>query len=160
MSLTRLIRIVFLGFLLTVHSLPLHSEADADHIEESLVCMCETCPSLVLKTCMCGYAENMKTEIRAMVDEGKTEEEIVQIFVDRYGERVLALPVQEGFNLTAYVAPFLAILFGGGIIFTLVRRWQDRVRGEPKEKIPDGTPKVEDDPYRKKLEEELESFKD
>ncbi len=159
MSVNNRIRIAFVCFLLTAGYHPLYSEADVGYIEESLVCMCETCPRLVLKTCMCGYAENMKSEIRSLVDEGKTEDEVIQIFVQRYGERVLALPVQEGFNLTAYVAPFLAILFGGGIIVTLIRRWKGRDRGES-EDIPEVEHDVGDDPYRKKLEEELRSFKD
>jgi cytochrome c-type biogenesis protein CcmH len=150
---------MFVCFLITGSTLPLYSEADVGRIEESLVCMCETCPSLVLKTCMCGYAENMKKEVQALVDEGKTEDEVIQVFVDRYGERVLALPVQEGFNLTAYVAPFLAILFGGGIIVTLIRRWKGRGGGEP-EPVPEVQREVDDDPYRRKLKEELESFKD
>jgi cytochrome c-type biogenesis protein CcmH len=144
---------------MTGSTLPLYSEADVERIEESLVCMCETCPRLVLKTCMCGYAENMKREVRSLVDEGKTEDEVIQVFVDRYGERVLALPVQEGFNLTAYVAPFLAILFGAGIIVTLIRRWKGRGGGET-EPVPEVQRKVDDDPYRRKLKEELESFKD
>ena len=159
MSARKMIRIAFFWSLLTAASLPLYSEADVESIEESLVCMCETCPSLVLKSCMCGYAENMKREVRVLVEEGKTEDEVIQVFVDRYGERVLSLPVQEGFNLTAYVAPFLAILFGGGIIVTLVRRWKGRSGGETVEK-PQVKKVVEVDPYRQKLEDELESFND
>ena len=159
MSLRSGSRIALVLLVLAGRSVPLGAQADEASIEQSLVCMCGTCPRLVLNSCMCGYAEDMKAEIRTLIAEGKSEDEIIQIFVQRYGERVLSTPVQEGFNLTAYVAPFLAILIGGGFLVLLIRRWK-RPGGYGSEE-PRTAPEIrEDDPYREKLRDELESFKD
>ncbi len=136
----------------------LNAEADMAVIEGTVICTCG-CPNMVLNTCMCGHADEMRAEIRVLIDEGNSEEEVIQILIQRYGERILAEPKAEGFNLAAYVAPFLALLFGGVLLVALIRRWK-RNSGEVAE---DRLPSRElegDDPYAQKLKEELDAFED
>jgi cytochrome c-type biogenesis protein CcmH/NrfF len=136
----------------------LNAEADMAVIEGTVICTCG-CPNMVLNTCICGHADEMRAEIRILIDEGNNEEEVIQILIQRYGERILAEPKAEGFNLAAYVTPFLALLFGSGLLITLIRRW----KRNSSEVVEDRLPSQElegDDPYMLKLKEELDTFKD
>ncbi len=66
---------------------------------------CPTCQALSVKESEAGIAENMKIKIRQLMEEGKNEEEILQFFIDRYGEWILRSPKKEGFNLVLWIAP-------------------------------------------------------
>ncbi len=65
----------------------------------------------------------MQKIIRADLSQGKTEPEILQDLVDRYGEKVLAAPPPHGFNLTAWILPSVGLLIGLFLAVTFVRRW-------------------------------------
>lgn len=147
--------------LLGAPSVP-QAEVDTDEllmsIEESVMCVCG-CANMVLSTCRCGFSPQMRAEIREIVAEGKNKEEAIQVLVERYGEVVLAVPKQEGFNLTAYTMPFVA-MFGGGILLVLLIRGWKRGSREKDLKPAEDKELYEDDPYRERLEQELKSFKD
>jgi len=59
----------------------------------------------------------MRMEVREMVAEGKSRDEILDFYVARYGERILAAPRARGINVLAYAAPFAALILGGGGLF-------------------------------------------
>jgi cytochrome c-type biogenesis protein CcmH/NrfF len=60
--------------------------------------------------------------VLALQDEGKTADEIVAAFVEKYGEKVLMAPKPEGFNIVGYVLPSLAVLLVGGVMFAILRQ--------------------------------------
>jgi len=149
-----------LGFILLLSIMLLASPARADGITVSdisrqLICQCGC--TMVLLNCShaeCGSREAMTALIKEKISQGQSEEEIIQFFVAQYGERVLAAPPKKGFNLTAWLLPFVALLAGAGVIFVALRKW---VRREP---LPQTQPALgeEDEEYRKRLEEELKEF--
>ena len=47
--------------------------------------------------------KEMEIEIAGMVQNGKSKVEVLKYFTDKYGERVLASPVVEGFNFFAWL---------------------------------------------------------
>ncbi|MEE8373548.1 MAG: cytochrome c-type biogenesis protein CcmH, partial [Dehalococcoidia bacterium] len=55
--------------------------------------------------------------------QGETREEILQFFVERYGESVLAAPAKSGFSLIVWLTPILGILAGGVAVWIVIRRW-------------------------------------
>ena len=76
-------------------------------IEKSLIAVC----------CWSGTVydhgnSDMETVIASMVQSGNTKSEIMNHFVNQYGERVLAIPVMSGFNMLAWIAPILIGLIG------------------------------------------------
>ena len=76
-------------------------------IEKSLIAVC----------CWSGTVydhgnSDMETVIASMVQSGNTKSEIMNHFVNKYGERVLAIPVMSGFNILAWIAPILIGLIG------------------------------------------------
>ncbi|MEE9162453.1 MAG: cytochrome c-type biogenesis protein CcmH [Candidatus Neomarinimicrobiota bacterium] len=60
-------------------------------------------------------AIQVKAQIARLVGEGKTREEIRDMYVAIYGEQILAQPRARGFNLLAYIMP-PAILLAGGLL--------------------------------------------
>lgn len=97
-------------------------------------------------------AYDMRAQIRAALAQGRTEKEILQAYVAQYGERILAKPTKQGFNLIAWVLPLVAIALGGFVWWRFLRR-----NVEVKH-----TPRVAanemNDPYVQRLEKELQEF--
>ena len=74
--------------------------------------------SLVSPCCWAGtvydldHNPDMEEQIEKFVAQGKTKQDILDYYVGLYGERILAIPKAEGFNMMAWGAPILASLFG------------------------------------------------
>lgn len=62
-------------------------------VAEDLACPCE-CP-LVLEDCNMSCGLDWKDQIGQMIKEGKTKEEIVKYFIDKYGDEARITPVQR-----------------------------------------------------------------
>ncbi len=90
-------------------------------IEAELMCTCGC--TMVLNTCVCGTSDEMRNTISGMIAEGKNKKEIMGWYVANHSETVLAAPTRRGFNLIAYIAPWVGLLFGAGIAVVFVRRW-------------------------------------
>lgn len=97
-------------YLITLFSVILfannHEELIMD-IEKSLMAVC----------CWSGTVydhgnSDMEATIETMVQLGNTRSEIMDHFVDQYGERVLAIPVMAGFNLLVWVTPIIIGIIG------------------------------------------------
>ena len=68
--------------------------------------------SLMATCCWSGTVydhgnSDMEEEIVSLVKAGKTKTEVLDHFVNKHGERVLAIPVAAGFNLFVWLAPAL-----------------------------------------------------
>ena len=101
-------------------------------IESRLACTCGC--TLDVYTCRttdftCGTSPAMHREVVLLIQQGKTEEEVVGAFVAQYGETVLMAPPKSGFNLVGYVLPGLGIFgVGAAMLWMLVGR--SRLGGE------------------------------
>ncbi len=77
------------------------------------------------QTMTCKVSSAMWRQAARMVDrDGKTPTEALQLFAADYGEYVLASPTKEGFNLTVWVLPFVALLVGGVVLAFALRGWR------------------------------------
>jgi cytochrome c-type biogenesis protein CcmH len=139
-------------------SLPASANAaTVGSIAEELICQCGC--TLVLANCThseCMSRDTMTTLIEQKLAQGQSEEQIIQSFVARYGEQVLASPPKRGFNLMAWITPFAAILFGGGVIYLATRKWVSRGRRAQTSVVTEDEEKNEE--YRNQLEKELGEF--
>ena len=88
-------------------------------------CTCGGCFG-PLKDCpmmYCQTRQEEKMEIRDLVDRGQTHDQIIQVFIQRYGgQQVLNAPIDQGFNRLAWFVPY-AIGLGGMLVvgFAAVR---------------------------------------
>ncbi len=104
-----------------------------DAVERRLSCPCPcTLDVFVCRTSMpCGFSPRMHADVASLVAGGYTGDEIVEAFVNVYGERVLMAPTKQGFNWVGWLAPFAAIGGGAVVLAALVRRWQSPARPLP-----------------------------
>ncbi|MDP9269020.1 MAG: cytochrome c-type biogenesis protein CcmH [Acidobacteriota bacterium] len=72
----------------------------------------------------CQYSDRMRGELQTMISNGQADEAITQAFVLKYGNTILAAPTKTGFNLVAWVVPF--VVLGAATFFAglVVRRWR------------------------------------
>jgi len=82
--------------------------------------------SLMATCCWSGTVydhgnKEMEIEIAGMVNTGKTKTEILDYYKGNIGERVLAIPVAEGFNYFAWIAPIFIGLLGLTIILIYIK---------------------------------------
>lgn len=84
---------------------------------------CPVCTGVPLDVCDTQACVQWRALIREKLLAGENEQQIRQYFIAQYGERVLGAPPPEGFNLSAYILPVLALLVGGLILFWTTRRW-------------------------------------
>jgi cytochrome c-type biogenesis protein CcmH len=95
------------------------------HISQQLICQCGC--NLVLDVCNhhnCGSATPMRARIDQQLLEGRSNGEIIAGFVDDMGLVVLAAPPASGFNLTAWILPFVLLGVAAVAIALLLRSWK------------------------------------
>jgi cytochrome c-type biogenesis protein CcmH len=97
-------------------------QALATKIEGKLIAPC--CWTQTVEVHDSQKAEEIKMQITLLVAQGKSEDEILDTFVDQYGEEILAAPRASGFNWLAYVLPFAVIVVGLAALAFLASRWQ------------------------------------
>ena len=67
----------------------------------------------------------MEELINQFISQGKTKQEILEYYIGLYGERILAVPIAEGFNIMVWVTPILAGMIGITFLFFFLRTPND-----------------------------------
>ena len=67
----------------------------------------------------------MEKQINQFISQGKTKQEILEYYIGLYGERILAVPIAEGFNIMVWVTPILAGMIGITFLFFFLRTPND-----------------------------------
>jgi cytochrome c-type biogenesis protein CcmH/NrfF len=62
-------------------------------------------------------------EIQSLLNDGKGVDQVLMAFVEKYGEAVLAVPRNTGFNALAWVLPYALGALGLVMILVTARRW-------------------------------------
>jgi cytochrome c-type biogenesis protein CcmH len=96
-------------------------------------------------------ADQMRQEIRSIVSAGMDRQAILDHFVSRYGEQVLAEPHAEGFNRLLNILPWAVLVPGGWIVYVLLKRQRTPVAAPPPEPLPDSR-------YASEIEKELKDL--
>ena len=96
-------------------------------IGHQMMCICG-CNQILLECnhVGCPDSNGMRNELMAAVSRGDSDSLVEQSFVQKYGPTVLAAPTTKGFDRAAYIIPFAALLFGFGLVVTVVRAWKNR----------------------------------
>lgn len=109
---------------------PVVSAADNDqtvkNLEKQFRCTCGC--GLDVFTCRttdftCTYSPELHREVVALLQAGRTPDQVVTDFVAKYGESILMAPEAKGFGAVGYVLPGAAIVAAGSLLaLVLVRR--------------------------------------
>ena len=82
---------------------------------------CLKCQNQSIKDSNVFLAADLRREIRRLIEEGKTNPEIAEFLVTRYGEFALYRPRASGKTLILWIAPFFLVLLGGFTLYRIVR---------------------------------------
>jgi len=114
--------------------------------------------SLMAPCCWSGTVKDhghsqLEQEIESMVKSGQTKDEILNYYVKIYGERILAVPVAQGFNIMAWLVPILIALIGITFVTLYLKSSQSK-------ELQANTPDVGDAtiPFDDQIEKELEEL--
>lgn len=93
-------------------------------ISEDIRCL--VCQNESLAGSRADLANDLRREIRKLIHEGKTDAEITDFLVSRYGDFVLYRPPVKPLTWVLWFGPFLLLL--GGVVF-LIRFLRQRQQG-------------------------------
>lgn len=89
--------------------------------------MCPICGTL-LELSESPQGKRERAFIARLIAAGETKSQIKDALVAQYGPAVLALPRGSGFDLSAYLAPAIALLVATAALALGLRRWRRNAR--------------------------------
>ena len=97
---------------------------DAKSVEVSSLIRCPVCQGMSIADSPSEMAVNMKHQVRALLERGYTQDQILDYFERSYGQFVLLKPRFQGVNALVWVLPLIALALGAAIVITKVKRLQ------------------------------------
>jgi cytochrome c-type biogenesis protein CcmH len=115
---------VAVALLLALIATPAHAAAprtSLPDVEDEVMCLeCGT----ALNVSTSEVADQERDFIAELIAQGRTKAQVKDALVDEYGPRVLAVPADDGFGVTAWLVPLLAVLAAAGLVVLTARRWR------------------------------------
>jgi cytochrome c-type biogenesis protein CcmH len=115
-------------FLLVLWAAPLSAAlVTEDPIEREVLGIagalrCTVCQNQPVSESNADLAKDMRAIIREQLRAGKSREEIVAYFVDRYGDYILLKPPFDRSGVLLWLAPLLLLIVLGGFAYLFLRR--------------------------------------
>ena len=89
-------------------------------ISEEMRCL--VCQNESLAGSRSDLANDLRREIRTLIKEGKSDEQIRSFMVERYGDFVLYRPPVKPITWLLWIGPFVILMIGIGFLFSYLRR--------------------------------------
>ena len=118
---------------------------------------CPICQGESVANSPSQLAQEMRGVIRQQLQAGKSEQQVVQYFVDRYGSQIVWSPPWQGFTLLAWLVPIALLLGGAALLLLVLRDWYSAPRVETNDDDAGlaGIDETELQRYRAQIEDEL-----
>lgn len=101
------------------------AEKRLQKLSEELRCL--VCQNQTIADSNAELAQDLRREVRAMIKDGKSDKEIVDFMVTRYGDFVLYRPPVKGITLLLWGGPIALMLLGLVALVHYLRRRAGRV---------------------------------
>ena len=95
---------------------------DPNTIHKNLRCL--VCQGQSISDSNSDFAQTIKLVVKDLIDDGKTEDEIYAFMSDKYGEWIVFKPQINLQNSLLWILPYIALIFGGFLIFNLIKKRQ------------------------------------
>ncbi len=116
--------------------------------------MCPICAGQTIARSNAETSIQMRALVLKKLRQGQTKEEVLQYFVSRYGERIMAKPNKKGLNLVLWFLPFVLVALAAILIYLLIRHWSRKGRVEEDSHLEEARLFE----YKERLEKELKEF--
>ena len=146
--------VVMIGCTVAEDVPPLERQAQA----LNKVIMCPVCPGESIDQSQNPLAVQMRAIVAERLEQGQTENQIKEFFVEGYGPSVLLEPPRQGFNLVVWLLPPLAVA-GAVLVLFVALRTMRRSLDSQAETIGGGVPLSEEErhDYFQRIETALDS---
>jgi cytochrome c-type biogenesis protein CcmH len=115
--------------------------------------MCQVCGTPLALAQDSPEASRERSFIMGLIDQGETKQQIEQALVAQYGPGVLAVPKDQGFDLSAYLVPIGALAAALAAVGVAVVRWRNKRARDLATQAP-GAPSI-DSEQSQRLEADL-----
>jgi cytochrome c-type biogenesis protein CcmH len=95
-------------------------EARLKNISQELRCL--VCQNATLADSSAPLAEDLRREIRTLMREGKSDKEVVEYLVARYGDFVLYRPPVNSNTALLWFGPFLILIIGSFVLYRVLKK--------------------------------------
>jgi cytochrome c-type biogenesis protein CcmH len=99
---------------------PASLEKEAKVIEGLLIAPC--CWSQQVSVHQSPASDEIKQTIRRLLADGKTRQQILDVYVAEYGDRILAEPPARGFSTLIYLLPWVFLAGSVGLVVLVIRK--------------------------------------
>ena len=119
---------------------------------------CQVCENITLDVCETAACADWRNEIHIQLEAGRTEDQIVTDFVQRFGDRVVGTPQDSVLRALSLVTPWIIIV---GVLIIVAKVMLDRSRRRNVSSPPQASQTVvatnhANQKYRDLLEKDLE----
>jgi len=142
----------FLLALVAVMPIAAQEGATTDEVNQIADKMyCPVCENIPLDDCNTAACQDWREEIRLMLNDGMTEDQIVNDFIDRFGDRVVGTPRDPLLRaLSLWTPAILSVLALIAAVWTIVRR-----TNAERDEVPAPATSANSDDLRAQLERDL-----
>ena len=117
----KIVLIIFFSFLVNIFNF-LFAENTKLQLEIYKNLRCLVCQGQSIADSNSDCAQTLKLVVNDKIDQGKTEEEIYDFLRSKYGEWIVYKPELNKHNILLWFLPYFILIFGGIIIFILVKK--------------------------------------
>ena len=93
---------------------------DSNKILKNLRCL--ICQGQSVADSNSDFAQTIKLVVRDQINEGKSEKEIYDFLIEKYGEWIVYKPPLNKVNFALWLLPYLVFISGGVIIFLFLKK--------------------------------------
>lgn len=106
--------------------------AEDPEIERRMVALseelrCLVCQNETIAASRADFANDLRREIREQIQADRSDKEIVDFLVARYGDFVLYRPPFKATTLFLWIGPFLFLLIGAVVLFVYLKRRRQQI---------------------------------
>lgn len=92
---------------------------------------CLVCQNESIADSHADLARDLRNQVRAMLEQGKSDREIMDYLTARYGDFVRFRPPLKSTTVALWFGPFVLMALGGGLLMAYMARRRKRVSDAP-----------------------------
>ena len=100
------------------------SSVDSNKIFKNLRCL--ICQGQSVADSNSEFAQTIKLVVGDQINDGKSEKEVYDFLIEKYGEWIVYKPSLNKVNFALWLLPYLAFITGGVIIFLRFKKRNNR----------------------------------